>query len=279
MKERILTAVVLLPVLVVVLILHNTIVLNIACAVICVSAVYEVLHNTGYVPHRELVIPALLVAAYFPFSQMELFTPYFHIVLLVYLVVLFAMLFLHHDRIQFQEVATTFFVSLVVSFALSSIVFVSNLEPELALYLIVLIFSCAWISDAGAYFVGRKFGKHPLAPTISPKKTVEGLIGGILSSLLVNYLFTYVYTSIAAANGLVTEIFPLRFFIMISIATLLGVVGDLNASIIKRQCGIKDFGRILPGHGGIMDRFDSILFIAPFVYVTYASCPFVMVLN
>lgn len=279
MKKRILTAVLCLPILFLVLFFYDTVFFNIACAVICAMAVYELLHNTKYVTHRELLIPALLMACYLPFSQTEPLSQFFRIAVMLFLALLLISMFVKHAVITFQEVTTTFFVALFVPYAFSSIVFIRNVLTSVALYGIILVFSCSWICDAGAYFVGRALGKHKLAPTISPKKTVEGLIGGILSSVVVNLIFTYAYMAVLSGKGIETQIQPVLLLVVITLATFLGVAGDLNASIIKRQCGIKDFGDLLPGHGGVMDRFDSILFIAPFLYSVFDVFPIITVIH
>ena len=122
-----------------------------------------------------------------------------------------------------------------------------------------MLFVCAWGSDTGAYFAGYFFGKHKLAPTLSPKKTVEGLVGGILVCVgLCIGLYFLVYHHA-----------PGNWFKLIGSAVLFsvaGVVGDLTASYVKRESGIKDYGKLMPGHGGVMDRFDSVLLIAPIMY-------------
>jgi len=125
-------------------------------------------------------------------------------------------------------------------------------------------------ADTCAYFAGRAFGKHKLCPVVSPKKTVEGAIGGVLGTMVFGVVATIIYSM--AANRM--EAFTrsnigVSMYVIIAllgcIAAVLGIYGDLFASVVKRQCGIKDYGTIFPGHGGILDRFDSVMFIAPFV--------------
>ena len=124
--------------------------------------------------------------------------------------------------------------------------------------------------DTCAYFAGRAFGKHKLCPVVSPKKTVEGAIGGVLGTMVFGVIATVIYS--IAANRM--EAFTrtnigVSMYVIIAllacVAAVLGIYGDLFASVVKRQCGIKDYGTIFPGHGGILDRFDSVMFIAPFV--------------
>ncbi len=128
--------------------------------------------------------------------------------------------------------------------------------------LVWLVFLGAFASDTFAYFIGTKFGKNKLCPDISPKKTVEGSIGGIFGVVLSYIILTYIANKYFAMN------LGYGYIIMAGIiAGIAGQFGDLAASAIKRYCKVKDFGNLIPGHGGILDRFDSILFVAPVVYM------------
>ncbi len=130
-------------------------------------------------------------------------------------------------------------------------------------FVYALIFFCAWICDTCAWAVGRAFGRHKMTPVLSPHKTIEGALGGILGSTALCVFMAYL------VDRLVPEM-PLHLYIPFAVlgvaGALLGMVGDLAASAIKRNHGIKDYGRVIPGHGGIMDRFDSIIFTAPIIY-------------
>jgi CDP-diglyceride synthetase len=125
-------------------------------------------------------------------------------------------------------------------------------SPWWLMYLFLLV----WGADSGAYFVGRKFGKRKLAPTVSPNKSVEGLYGGILTTIIVMLVVQYQYLNLTWVQQLL--------FLILSLITVFGsVLGDLFESMIKRRAGIKDSGRVLPGHGGVLDRIDSLLAAAP----------------
>lgn len=264
MKTRVLTAVIGVPFILLLLAFHQTLLFNAVGAAASVLAVYELLHNTGYVKQNELLIPALLMAIYLPFSLEGFMGGYGLLPFLLFFAVLVTMLFLHHNRISFVDVAITLFGGIVIPFLLSSVVFIRGVLPEFSLYCVVLCFTCPWISDIGGYFGGRFFGKHKLCPTISPKKTVEGLIVGVLSCVAVNVIFTLVY-----ANMMKATVAWGTLIVALFCASLLSTVGDLFASIIKRQVGIKDYGQLLPGHGGILDRCDSMLFTAPFLWAMF----------
>lgn len=272
MKARILSAVVGLPILGIVLFFNNTILLNIAVALISLIAVYELLHNTKYITDPGLLIVSMIYALLVPFSRIGELASYASLLILVYVVVLLSILFAKHKTLLFQQVAISFTSTVWVTYAMSSLVFVRELHPDdsrtgLGLYYIILIFICAWISDAGAYFIGRAFGKHKLASDISPKKTIEGAIGGVAFCVVFSIAFSYVYLDLLKEQGIDAQVNLPALIILSLIASLVGIMGDLAASIIKRQTGIKDFGHLMPGHGGVMDRFDSILFIAPFLYM------------
>lgn len=153
-----------------------------------------------------------------------------------------------------------------VSFSLLSIVYVGMgflyfMEiREISLQLLFYSLFVIWATDSGAYFVGRAFGKRKLWPEISPKKTVEGSLGGILSALVVALLF-YFFADLGLSLA--------KLLVVTVVLSVFGQVGDLAESAFKRHYGVKDSGRILPGHGGILDRFDSLLFVWPLLYFLY----------
>ena len=132
-------------------------------------------------------------------------------------------------------------------------------EVEGLNYMLFTLF-VIWATDTGAYFFGRAFGKHKLWPTISPKKTIEGAIGGIISACIVGISFHLIYP------------FEHSFWMIVLVTILVSMVGqlgDLVESAYKRYFGVKDSGNILPGHGGILDRFDSLLFVVPFLHLIH----------
>ena len=155
-------------------------------------------------------------------------------------------------------VAHTLFGFVYVSFLLAHLIFINKLQN--GEFLIWLPFFTAWFTDTAAYFTGVSIGKHKLFPSISPNKTVEGYLGGIIGGSILTTLFGIIIRSYGCP-------IPLTHFIVIGlICGFASEVGDLAASYIKRFTGIKDFGSLIPGHGGILDRFDSILFTMPVVY-------------
>jgi phosphatidate cytidylyltransferase len=135
-------------------------------------------------------------------------------------------------------------------------------EMNNGIWLVWIIFIGSWISDTAAYCVGMLIGKHKLSPIVSPKKSIEGSIGGIVGSALVGAIY-----AICVKSKLDMSFNPIIAFSIISAASsVISQIGDLAASAIKRKHDIKDYGTLIPGHGGILDRFDSVIFTAPIVY-------------
>jgi phosphatidate cytidylyltransferase len=155
--------------------------------------------------------------------------------------------------------------SLLITFAMSSLIELKDSNKEHGLFLLLLSLCGAWLADTGAYFVGTLMGKHKLCPNISPKKTVEGLIGGTITNGILFIGIGLLYSFIKSKNGVDIEINYIFIAILGMLCSLLGLLGDLSASLVKRQCNIKDYGNIMPGHGGALDRFDSVLFVVPFM--------------
>ena len=157
-----------------------------------------------------------------------------------------------------KDIMITFFGICYITLFLSFIPLLHGVEN--GKYLIWFILIAAWGTDTCAYFVGCKFGKHKFSQ-ISPKKSIEGCIGGTLGSVIIALIYTIFINKFAAIN-----ISYIYISIIAAILSICSQLGDLSASSIKRTVGIKDFGNLIPGHGGMLDRIDSIIFIAPFAY-------------
>ncbi len=135
---------------------------------------------------------------------------------------------------------------------------------ENGIYIVWLVFIASWVCDTCAYFSGVLLGKHKLAPVLSPKKSIEGSVGGVLGAALVGFLYALVLQKIQAI--VIPDNALWAFPVIAAVGSVLSQVGDLAASGIKRDHGIKDYGTLIPGHGGIMDRFDSVIVTAPLIY-------------
>ena len=272
MIKRILTAVVAIPVVVLMLWLHNTIVTLAAMTLVCVLAVGEVLLATKYFSNKGIAAVCMIFVAIMPsFLCFDVLYPYVPVLAFVFLLVMFSIMLSDHETVKFQEVALMSFVSFLVPLSISTIVFLQE-KFDFGVYYMVLVLLIAWISDAGAYFIGSAFGKHKMAPKISPKKSWEGFFGGLVTAIISVIVVGFGYPWIdELINGTASFTVNMPFLILLAIiGTILGVIGDFSASLLKRQCMVKDFGSILPGHGGIMDRFDSVLFVAPFFYLVFS---------
>ncbi len=193
------------------------------------------------------------------------------------LILLSVMVFMN-KKITFNHVATAFFACSALPYAFSCFIRLNNVEDwfsgythQEGIYFIGLGFACSWLTDSFAYLVGRKFGKHKMAPVISPKKSIEGAVGGVIITAAFNVLILFLFT-IGCKNLYDYSLFgdsSMKYLYIIPISVVLSLVsmmGDLAASVLKRNFGIKDYSQLLPGHGGIMDRFDSCVFVLPTLY-------------
>ncbi|HIZ48139.1 MAG TPA: phosphatidate cytidylyltransferase [Candidatus Gemmiger excrementavium] len=277
MKTRVITAAVGLAVLAIVLAFFNTVLFDLVLSAVCLIAVHEVFTAMGFGKKQWY-----LYAVAIPFTLMVMLTTTQVARLLVlpvsFLVVLFFNIcqIVHLRTLDFGKLTGYVYFSGVIIFCFYSLIHLKRVLPfELyhydAVYFILLILCFAWGGDTAAYFAGRAFGKHKLAPLVSPKKTVEGAVGGVLGSILAGVLLTGAYMALSGHYDVITlQVRPRHYLILVllgAIASVLGILGDLFASAVKRQVGLKDYGTIFPGHGGILDRFDSVMFIAPFVAI------------
>lgn len=156
------------------------------------------------------------------------------------------------------------FFELIYAPVLLSFLFIIREGWQHGIYLVWLVFLCSWGSDTCAYCVGVLFGKHKMAPKLSPKKSIEGGIGGVVGAALLFGLYTYFVINPFSSEQL--QINLVEAMCLGAVGALVSMIGDLTASGIKRDYEIKDYGKLIPGHGGIMDRFDSVIIVAPFIF-------------
>ncbi len=182
---------------------------------------------------------------------------------MLFLLALIVMLFIFvfsYPKVHATQLMAAFFAIFYVALMLSCVYLTRELEA--GKYLVWLIFICSWVCDTCAYFVGVKFGKHKMAPVLSPKKSKEGAIGGIVGSAVIALLFGIIFGRNMDMSFTQILLFP----VICAIGGFISMIGDLAASAIKRFYEIKDYGNLIPGHGGILDRFDSVIITAPIVY-------------
>ena len=274
MKTRLITGGIAAALFLIVLFIPWSVALTIATSFICGLAVFEILSVTKVVQHRGLEVAAIVFAVIAPFFG-RMNGGWVFVVCLLYVLVLVFLTLRYHESVSIDKVGIVFLLSVLVSISLSCLSYLRTTgeRDSDGLFYVFLALLMAWMTDTGAYFVGTFFGKHKLCPRISPKKTVEGLFGGIAVSVIISLLAGLVYES-AVLKG-VAQVSYGEIFVLALVCAPLSVVGDLFASIIKRRCGVKDFGNLFPGHGGMMDRFDSMLFVLPTVLLTVRMFPLV----
>ncbi len=267
MKQRIIAALIMIPITVAVLLANDTVVFA-AMTFLSLAAAYEICESYGFglksTPSAivflmlvPIVVELLTVSALKKYVDPGLVKFLFF----MYLMAGFAMILLNYEKIKVRNVMSAMALCSAVTFFFSHAM---NIRTDCVFgrQLLWLVIICACLTDTFALFVGKYFGKRKLAPKISPKKTVAGALGGILGSVIS-----------ATVYGVITELtmpeISVNFLSLAAlglVAAIFAQLGDLSMSAVKREAGIKDYGNIIPGHGGILDRIDSIVFTAPLVY-------------
>lgn len=269
MKTRILSAAVLLPVLALIALVAPKIVAAVVLGLLLALGVFELLYCTGLVKHvRMIVYSALMAFGMSMWSHFGAGTGYLLLGLLLFWVLLFSELMADHVKVSVDMVTACFFGGFLTPYLLCSLIRILSLSDGRAL--LPIPFVVAFLSDAGAYFAGLRFGRHKLAPVVSPNKTIEGVGGGLVSAVVGMLIYALILR------------FGLKYHVNFGMAILYGllgggidVFGDLSFSIIKRQCGLKDYGSMIPGHGGFYDRFDSMVLVAPLMEALILVLPLV----
>ena len=270
MKKRIITGAFLLLFLLAMCIWADTEAFPVALAIVTLFGVYEMLNCTGIRKNLFVAIPLYVASLAVPFLMRHLrVTVFSHlpkilIALLLFVLYVLTIVVFSRGRYDITETLAGTVLCLYIIGAMACIMYVRDLKNGEFYW--IFMFIGAWMTDVFAYFTGRLFGKHKLIPEISPKKTVEGAIGGVLGCVIANVILYAVYDNFIFENP-VHNYFPI--VVASVITSVVGMCGDLTASLIKRNYGIKDFGNLIPGHGGIMDRFDSIMFVSAAFYAVF----------
>lgn len=267
MKQRIITAVVAFFVLLPVLIFSDTFIFPLGLAVCAVLSVWEMFACVGLKNAWLFTAPMYVLGAAFPFlirylPDRDLLAPIAICAAVVWTLYAFTVLIFSHGKYPLEAVFVASFSLFYIFIGFNAILFIHDCEPG-GKYLYYICFLGAWITDIFAYFCGRAFGKHKLIPDVSPKKTVEGSIGGTVFCILVMVIFGFV------VEKLVPEISAnlLIFVVAGVLIAIVSQIGDLSMSVIKRKYGVKDYGFIFPGHGGVLDRFDSVIAVSALLMV------------
>ena len=270
MKTRILAAAFLVPALFLIVLVLPKEVAALVMGILQAVAAYELLYRTRLVTNPRLIIYCEIMAFFIAiWSFYGAIHAYFVLMMLIYFLLMFSEMMRDHVKMRFEKLSMCFVGGLVVPYLMSALVRI--LASNLGRYVILIPFVVACVCDAGAYFIGIRFGKHKLAPVVSPNKTIEGVLGGLLSGVLAMLLYAFILDV------------PLKFDVSYGAAVVYGIagcltgeLGDLCFSVIKRQTGIKDYGNLIPGHGGVLDRFDSILAVAPLIEALLLIMPVVI---
>lgn len=234
-------------------------------ALICIVAAHELSGAVGLSKNPYYTALSCAAAAGIVFFQN---TQWIGLCLFVYTAAIFICQLRFHENCSIKNVMVLYAMTLFVSFALGSSVALRDMHDKAGIIMVLLGILTAWISDVGGYFAGRFFGKKKLCPKISPKKTVAGVVGGFVLNLTVMLLIGLVLKAWFTVNFL-----PLVLLALLG--TPISIVGDLSFSLIKREFGIKDYGKLIPGHGGILDRFDGVSFTLPLAYLLFSFLPLV----
>ncbi|MBE6627942.1 MAG: CDP-archaeol synthase [Ruminococcaceae bacterium] len=274
MKTRIITAIVAICILLPVLIFSDTVIFPIAMAILSLVALYEMSSCIGLKKSFALTFPTYLLALGLPFlirygDGIGSLRQYTFAAICVAILYFFSVLTFSHGKYKLGDVAVWFMTAFYILLGFSSISVLRFWEAAGGKYVYLLVFIGAWVTDTFAYFCGMllgRGGKHKLIPDVSPKKTWEGSIGGTVFCMISMVLFGLIINRISD--------FEANYLLLIIAGLLISVVsqiGDLCMSVIKRTYGIKDYGKLFPGHGGVLDRFDSTLAVA---VILAAFCSF-----
>ena len=261
MLKRIAVAVVCIPLLFVVFFVLPEIAIPIMISVLSMLALHEVLWSTGFVKNAWISGLSIVLSGVVPFwvyigqGMRSALCGIF-----IYFVCIFVVAISSRYTVTLEKMGGSFFFAMLIPYFLSTFVRIDQMP--LADYLILLPLVAAFTSDAFALFAGLAFGRHKLAPELSPKKTVEGAVGGLVGAVICCLIYGAVmqFGFHMKVNYVFLAIYGL-------LGSLVSQLGDLSFSYIKRQYGLKDFGNIFPGHGGVLDRFDSVIFCAPLIEI------------
>ena len=271
MKKRILAAAVLVPMLLLLTLVAPEWVAAVVMGILLSIGTYEMLYKTGLIRRTRLILYAMVMAfAVTMWSYFDAIQAYLMLLLLIFTALLFVEMMMDHVKVRLEMLGLCFLGGFLVPYLLSALIRI--LTMGIGRYVILIPFAIAFMSDAGAYFVGLKFGKHKLAPVVSPNKTIEGALGGVVTAMVSMLIY-----------ALILDLIPGGFIVNYAMAllygligSLAGMIGDLCFSVIKRQTGIKDYGNLIPGHGGVLDRFDSLMMVAPLMEALLLLAPMVI---
>lgn len=255
--ERLISGIILVIIALVTIILGKDVLL-VTVVAISVIGFYELAKVYGLQWKFPGICGYIATIGYYALIRMD-YKEYIIVFFIAYLIVLMGTYVFTFPKFKAEDLMVCFFGMFYVVLMLSYIYQVRIMQD--GAYIVWLIFLCSWGCDTCAYLVGVMFGKHKMAPVLSPKKSIEGGIGGVAGAALLGFIYATIFKDKITIDN-ANIIFP----IVCAVGGIISQIGDLTASGIKRNHNIKDYSRLIPGHGGILDRFDSVIITAPIIY-------------
>ena len=259
--KRVSSTVLGLPMVIIVLLLGNKYVIDVALAIVAVIALHEYFNAfSKYKPIKWIGYLSAISISLIHIIPEDMLLKTIALVIPVIVIVLFMQLVIKNMKISIIDIAITLFgICYIVLFILFIPLMAGEENGKIYIWYIFII---SWGTDIFAYLVGKRFGKHKFSK-ISPNKSIEGCVAGIVGAVVLALIYTFFVNKFASVHVISYVAIPIVAIIL----SIVGQFGDFSASSIKRFVGIKDFSNLIPGHGGILDRIDSLIFIAPFAYI------------
>ncbi|MBQ1389320.1 MAG: CDP-archaeol synthase [Clostridia bacterium] len=247
-------------------------IIDIALAIIAVMCIVEGLSAKKLNKKLTMLLPCTIFCVLF-----FLFYSYkaaCMVLVFGFIVALYLSMVVNHENLEFPDLSFALTITTMCLLGLWSIEYMFDTKHGTpGLFYVVISLAIPWFSDGGAYFGGSALGKHKLCPKISPKKTVEGAVTGLISGMFIPMIAGVIFTLISFKDSY--HVNYINFAIIGLFVSVISILGDLSFSLIKRSCGIKDYGSLIPGHGGMLDRFDSVIFAAPLIMIMDMILPIV----
>lgn len=235
--------------------------INLFVSAICVLTTYEIYAALDINKTFIIMIPSVIFSAILPIFGRGFI---WNISLYIYTILIFFIMIFFRKILKFKDIIVVFTMTLLITFSLSTLIDLRKITNIYSNFYLIFALAIPWMSDTGAYFIGKFFGKRKLCPDVSPKKTIEGALGGIIFSIVVNVIICFLFSVFFFKNNVILNY--QNAILICLIGSIISIIGDLCFSMFKRSYRIKDFGHVIPGHGGVLDRFDSVIFVVPFIY-------------
>lgn len=196
------------------------------------------------------------------------------IIVFAFIVSLYLAMVFNHEKLVFPDLSFALTITTMCTLGLWTLVYMYDMRKNvIGIFYIIAALAIPWFADGGAYFGGSFLGKHKLCPKISPKKTVEGAVSGLIAGTIIPLIEGVIFTQFFFDSTV--HVNYINFIIVGFFGSLISILGDLSFSLIKRSCNIKDYGSLIPGHGGMLDRFDSVIFTAPLIMIIDTVLPII----